>query len=37
VNKKHSITTMAQALKTKANELFKQGDYVGAEEFYSQA
>ncbi|KAJ5671218.1 Tetratricopeptide-like helical [Penicillium longicatenatum] len=28
---------MAQALKTKANELFKQGDYVGAEELYSQA
>ncbi|KAJ6088757.1 Tetratricopeptide-like helical [Penicillium sp. IBT 16267x] len=28
---------MAQALKAKANELFKQGDYVGAEELYSQA
>ncbi|KAJ5784842.1 Tetratricopeptide-like helical [Penicillium pulvis] len=28
---------MAQALKSKANELFKQGDYVGAEELYSQA
>ncbi|KAJ5924050.1 Tetratricopeptide-like helical [Penicillium verhagenii] len=28
---------MAQALKTKANELFKQGDYVGAEDLYSQA
>ncbi|KAJ5646143.1 hypothetical protein N7490_002515 [Penicillium lividum] len=28
---------MAQALKTKGNELFKQGDYIGAEDLYSQA
>ncbi|KAJ5703211.1 Tetratricopeptide-like helical [Penicillium malachiteum] len=28
---------MAQELKAKGNQLFKQGDYVGAEDFYSQA
>ncbi|KAJ5758739.1 hypothetical protein N7520_005895 [Penicillium odoratum] len=28
---------MAQALKTKGNELFKQGDFSGAEDLYSQA
>ncbi|OGE53455.1 hypothetical protein PENARI_c007G00252 [Penicillium arizonense] len=28
---------MAQELKAKGNELFKEGDYTGAEDFYSQA
>ncbi|KAJ6172353.1 Tetratricopeptide-like helical [Penicillium chermesinum] len=28
---------MAQELKAKGNELFKQGDYIGAEEYFSQA
>ncbi|KAJ5753647.1 uncharacterized protein N7511_007800 [Penicillium nucicola] len=28
---------MAQELKAKANELYKEGDYTGAEDFYSQA
>lgn len=29
--------TMAQELKAKGNQLFKEGDYVGAEEYFSQA
>lgn len=33
----HVTPTMAQALKAKGNELFKQGDYSGAEELFSQA
>jgi len=28
---------MAQELKAKGNELFKQGDFAGAEDYFSQA
>lgn len=33
----HQPTTMAQDLKAKGNALFKEGDYSGAEEYFSQA
>ena len=33
----HYVSPMAQALKAKGNELFKAGDFVGAEDLYSQA
>jgi hypothetical protein len=31
------IDTMAQALKKKGNEFFVEGDYLSAEDYYSQA